>query len=233
MTQGPDTLTLFCAIALRGAISDSILPTFTQGTGTVVDARFAPTSTLIQEATAGAYFDVIIGIDASLTALSATRTIDAETLTPLAKTGIGIAVAPDADIPNISTIQELTNVLTAARSVAYSRNSPSGIYFARLLQDLGIAQQVNKNATIIEQGFTAAALLDGRADLALQQLSELILDPEAKIAGPLPSDVQHYTAFSAGVATRTKNSTGSSSLLTFLGSKLAHAAYSHAGLEPS
>lgn len=59
-----------------------------------MDAHFAPTSTLIQEITAGAHFDVIIGIDASLTALSAARTIDARTLTPLAKTGIGIAVAP-------------------------------------------------------------------------------------------------------------------------------------------
>jgi molybdate transport system substrate-binding protein len=226
-------LTLFCAMALRGAINDSILPAFTWDTGILVDAHFAPTSTLIQEITADAHVDVIIGIDASLTALSAASTIDAGTLTPLAKTGIGIAVAPGAMIPDVSTVEALTNVLTAARSVAYSRNSPSGIYFARLLQDLGIAERVNEHATVVDQGFAAAALLDGRADLALQQMSELIFFPEARIAGPLPADVQHYTAFSAGVALQTKNSAGSGSLTMFLTTKLARDAYSGAGLEPS
>ena len=130
-------------------------------------------------------------------------------------------------------MEKLTGALTAARSVAYSRNSPSGIYFAKLLQDLGIAEQINEHATVVDQGFTAAALLDGRADLALQQMSELIVFPEARIAGPLPADVQHYTAFSAGVALQTKNSAGSGSLLRFLSTKLARAAYSGAGLEPS
>ena len=220
-------------MALRGAVNDPILPAFTRDTGIFVDAHFAPTRTLIQKITADAHFDVIIGIDASRTALSDARPVDATTLTPLAEAGIGIAVAPGAKIPDVSTVEALTNALTAARSVAYSRNSPSGIYCAQLLQDLGIAEQVNEHATVVDQGFTAEALLDGRADLALQQMSELIFFPEAKIAGRLPVDVQHYTAFSAGVALQTKNSAGSASLIRFLSTKLAHAAYSGAGLEPS
>ncbi|GAA4050721.1 substrate-binding domain-containing protein [Arthrobacter methylotrophus] len=232
MTTRP-ALSLFCAVALKGALKDSILPAFSQDTGTAVNAHFAPTSSLIQEITAGADPDVIIGITASLTAPGTVATIDAGTLTPLAQTGIGIAVAPDVEIPDVSTVSKLTKALTAARSVAYSRNGPSGIYFARLLQDLGIAEEVNGNATIIDQGFTAAALLDGRADLAIQQMSELMFVPEAQIAGPLPADVQQYTPFSAAVSAQTRNRPGSASLLMFLGSKLARAAYRDAGLEPS
>jgi hypothetical protein len=64
-------------------------------------------------------------------------------------------------------------------------------------------------------------------------MSELIFFPEARIAGPLPADVQHYTAFSAGVALQTKNSAGSGSLTMFLSTKLARDAYSGAGLDPS
>jgi molybdate transport system substrate-binding protein len=175
---------------------------------------------------------MILGIDASVTKLSAAKIIDARTLTPLGTTGIGIAVLPGDKIPDVSTVEALTNVLTAARSVAYSRNSPSGIYFAKLLQDLSIAEQVNEHATVVELGFTATALLDGRPDLAVQQMSELIFFPEARIAGPLPADVQHYTAFSAGIALESKNNAGSSSLLRFLSTKLARDAYSDAGLEP-
>ncbi len=226
-------MSLFCAVALKGAVKDCILPAFTQSTGIAVDAYFAPSRALVEEITAGAKPDVIIGITAQLTTLGADGTIDAGPLTPLAKTGIGIAAAPDVEIPDVSTVSELTKALTAARSVAYSRNGPSGIYFARLLQDLGIAEEVNENATIIDQGFTAAALLDGRADLAIQQMSELMFVPEAQIAGPLPADVQQYTSFSAAVSARTRNSPGSASLLMFLGSKLARAAYRDAGLEPS
>jgi molybdate transport system substrate-binding protein len=225
-------LTLFCAMALRGAINDSILPAFTRDTGILVDARFAPTNTLIQEITAGARPDVIIGITAALEGLD-DGILDGGPLTPIAKAGIGVAVAPGAEIPEIATVESLTGALTAARSVAYSRNSPSGIYFAKLLQDLGIAERINEHATVVDQGFAGAALLDGRADLALQQMSELIFFPEARIAGPLPADVQHYTAFSAGVALQTKNSAGSGSLTMFLGTKLARDAYSGAGLEPS
>jgi molybdate transport system substrate-binding protein len=225
-------LTLFCAMALRGAINDSILPAFTRATGILVDAHFAPTSTLIQEITAGARPDVIIGITAALEGLD-DGILDGGPLTPIAKAGIGVAVAPGAEIPEVSTVESLTGALTAARSVAYSRNSPSGIYFAKLLQDLGIAERINEHATVVDQGFAGAALLDGRADLALQQMSELIFFPEARIAGPLPADVQHYTAFSAGVALQTKNSAGSGSLTMFLGTKLARDAYSGTGLDPS
>jgi molybdate transport system substrate-binding protein len=224
-------LTLFCATALRGAIKDSILPAFTQDTGTAVDAHFAPTSTLIQEIIAGARPDVIIGITAALEGLD-DGILDGGPLTPIAKAGIGVAVAPGAEIPEIASVENLTGALTAARSVAYSRNGPSGIYFAKLLQDLGIAEQINEHATVIDQGFTAAALLDGRADIALQQMSELLFIPEAKIAGPLPPEVQHYTAFSAGVAAQTKNSPAASWLLTFLSTKRARAGYNDAGLEP-
>ena len=42
-------LTLFCAVALRGAVKDAVLPAFTRDTGTVVDAHFATTSTLVEE----------------------------------------------------------------------------------------------------------------------------------------------------------------------------------------
>lgn len=231
MTARP-ALTLFCAVALRGALEDSILPAFTQHTETRVDVHFAPTRILIQEITAGEQPDVIIGITAALEGLD-DEILERGPLTPITKAGIGVAVAPDAEIPDIASAEKLTSALMAARSVAYSRNGPSGIYFVQLMQDLGIAEQINEHATVLDHGFTATALLDGRADLALQQMSELLAVPEARIVGPLPADVQHYTPFSAGVALQTRNASSAGALLRFLRTKFARAAYSSAGLEPS
>ena len=63
--------------------------------------------------------------------------------------------------------------MLGARSVAYSRLGASGILFAKLIERLGIASDVNAKAQIIPQGFTAEQLVTGEADLAVQQISEL------------------------------------------------------------
>ncbi|WP_309107743.1 substrate-binding domain-containing protein [Arthrobacter sp.] len=115
---------------------------------------------------------------------------------PFAKSGIGVAVPPGTDPPDVSTVKSLIAALLAARSVAYSRNGPSGVYFARLLRELGISEKVNQTAAVVDHGLTALALLDGRSDLAVQQLSELQAVPEVRIAGLLPDPVQHHTHFS-------------------------------------
>ena len=150
---------------------------------------------------------------------------------PVARTGVGVAVAPDAPAPDISTAAAFIEAVTAARSVAYSRSGPSGLYFAGLLERLGIAEQVKANATVIDAGPTAVALLDGRADLAIHQMSELLLVPEVKIVGPLPESVQEYTHFSTALSSDPARAAAAAALRTFLHSPEALAAYAANGLE--
>jgi molybdate transport system substrate-binding protein len=188
-------LSLFCAIALRKALEERLLE-FRQVSGQTVETHYAPTNVLIQEIDDGARPDIVIGVTAAVERLGATGLMDPTTLAPFAKSGIGVAVPPGTDPPDVSTVKSLIAALLAARSVAYSRNGPSGVYFARLLRELGISEQVNQTAALVDQGFTALALLDGRSDLAVQQLSELQSVPGVRIAGPLPDPVQHHTHFS-------------------------------------
>ena len=47
------------------------------------------------------------------------------------------------------------------------------IFFAGLIERLGIAAEINARATIVEAGTTADGLVDGRGDLAVQQVSEI------------------------------------------------------------
>lgn len=231
MTERP-ALSVFCAVALRGAVEETLLPAFTRATGTAVDARYATTSVLVRELDAGARPDVVLGITAALAEPAAAGVLDAASLVPVAKAGIGVAVAPGVPVPDLSTVEALAVALTGARSVAYSRNGPSGVYLAGLLPKLGIADQVNGRATVIDTGFTALALVDGRADLAVQQLSELRYVPGARIAGPFPAAVQHYTEFSAAISASARNTADAAGLLAFLTAAEARDAYSAAGLEP-
>lgn len=229
-TPNEDTrpLTLFCAFALKQAVQDLILPAYLKAGGTPVEAVFEPTFRLLTRIDSGARPDVMAGITGSLADLVAANVLTDPKA--VARTGVGVAVAPGAPIPDISTVEAFINAVTNARSVAYSRSGPSGIYFAGLLERLGIAGQVKARGTIIDSGPTAVALLDGRADIAIHQLSELILIPEATIVGPLPESIQEYTDFSTALGSGTSPA-GAAELRDFLHSPEALAAYTANGLE--
>lgn len=224
-------VTLFCAFALKKAVRDVILPAYLQAGRIPVEAVFEPTFRLLKRIEAGARPDVMAGITGSLADL-----VGAHVLTesrPVARTGVGVAVPPDAQVPDISTVDAFIATVKSARSVAYSRSGPSGIYFAGLLERLGIAEQVKARATVIDAGPTAVALLDGRADLAIHQLSELILVPEATTVGPLPAAVQEYTDFATALGSEASRALGAAELRDFLHSAEAQAAYAANGLEPA
>ncbi len=230
-SQDPPPLTFFCAFALKQAVEDTILPAYLQAGGTPVEAVFEPTFRLLTRIEAGARPDVMVGITGSLADLVATGIV-AEPR-PVARTGVGVAVPPDVPVPDISSVDTFITAVTNARSVAYSRSGPSGIYFAGLLERLGIAEQVKARATVIDSGPTAVALLDGRADLAIHQLSELILVPEAVIVGPLPEAIQEYTDFSTALGTSAARPAEAAGLRDFLHGTEARAAYAANGLDAS
>lgn len=224
-------LQLFCAVALQQAIQGAVLEAFTRASGTAVNVVFEPTNVLLNKIEQGARPDVVVGITALLEAVAATGAIVPESLRPVARSGIGVAVSSGVIPPDISSLEALVEALVNARSVAFSRQGPSGIYFAGLLERLGIARSVNSSATLIDHGPTAYALLDGRADLAIHQMSELRLVPEAHIVGFLPDSVQHYTAFSVGLGGTSAGNLWASALAKFLCGATANSAYTVAGLQ--
>ncbi|KIS27579.1 hypothetical protein TV39_09485 [Arthrobacter sp. SPG23] len=231
--NGSPRVSLFCAAALKSAVESLGLESLSTEIGATVDIIYASTNLLVQRIDAGALPDVMIGMSGSLQALATSGILAPGTIVPLAKSGIGIAASPGRKQPDISTVRTLAGTLTAAGSVAYSRNSPSGLYFQTLITKLGIAEEVNSRATLIDHGPTAAAVIDGRADLAVQQISELLHVPGARVIGPLPDPVQHYTSFSIALAAPAAGKPAAEALIRFLTGPRARTAYAGAGLEVS
>ncbi|GGZ82267.1 molybdate ABC transporter substrate-binding protein [Streptomyces subrutilus] len=229
--EKPHTVSLFSALAVKKALDDVILTAFTEQTGTEVDGIYDPTNVLLRRIEEGARPDVMIGVTGAFPALCDAGVIDRASVRDIARVGIGLAVPPGARPPAIDTVDALVTALRSARSVAYSRTGASGVHFAALLDRLGIADEVNARATVVEKGFTALAVTDGRADLAVQQMSELLFVPEARVAGPLPDGAQHFTELSAALGTAAVAHAGARALHAFLTGKEAGDAYRRAGLE--
>ncbi len=122
--------------------------------------------------------------------------------------------------------------MLSARSIAYSRIGASGIYFAGLIERLGIADAVNAKAKIVATGFTAEQAASGAVELAVQQISELMVVPGIEVVGPLPPEIQSVGTFSAGLLTTSRQPEQAAALLRYLASPAVAPLLRAAGLEP-
>ena len=217
-------------LALKGAVRN-LAARFEAAGGARIDADFAPTLALLERMRGGEGADVVILTKEALDDLAMKGIVAADSCTDLARSFVGIAVKAGAAHPDIATEAALRATLLGAR-VAYSRIGASGIFFAQLIERMGIAAEINARATIIPAGFTAERLLSGEADLAVQQISELKLVAGVEIVGPIPRDLQIPAVFSAGRLSASNNAGPSDRLLKYLAAPEVAPALRESGLEP-
>jgi molybdate transport system substrate-binding protein len=218
-------------LALKGAVH-ALADQYQASGGARIDADFAPTLALLKRLRAGEAADVVILTREGLHEVAREGRVVAESCVDLARSFVGIAVKAGAPHPDIATEAALRRALLGARSVAYSQLGASGILFAKLIEQLGIASEINARAVIIPQGFTAERLVAGEADLAVQQISELKQVNGIEVVGPIPHELQTPAVFSAGRMAATNKAGEADRLLRFLASPEVAPALRASGLEP-
>lgn len=226
------SLTMMSALAVRGAFENTILPAFEAETGIAVQVLWAPTTVIMSRIAAGERADVVVVIAEAMDSLVAQGAVEPASRAELARSMLGLAVAPGAPHPDVGSLEAFTRALLEARSVAYSRGGASGIYFRSLIDRLGIAEAINAKATTIPAGFTAEKLLTGEADLAVQQVSELMVVPGVEIIGRFPDAVQEVSAFSAARMPGGAGAADAGRLLAHLAAPRFAAAYRASGVDP-
>lgn len=226
-----EKIRMLSTLGLMGAMR-SLSSAFEAAYGIRVDADFAPTLALLKRLRAGEPADLVILTREGLDEVIGDGRVIADTAADLARSYVGIAVRTGQPHPDIATEAALRKALLAARSVAYSRLGASGVYFAQLIVRMGIADEINAKATILEQGFTAARLVSGEADLAVQQISELKQVEGIEVIGPVPHDLQIPAVFSAGRMANAKQAEAAEALLRYLASPEVVPVLRQSGLEP-
>ena len=228
MTEGAP-IRVLSTLAVLGVVRD-LLPR-AEAAGFDVDIRFDPTARLVAAIEAGQRADIGILTAEGIEALAAAGVLRAGSRIDLCRSSVGIAVRAGAPHPEIGTPEAFRAALLAAPSIAYSRAGASGLFFAGLLERLGIAAEVNAKATVIPQGFTAELAARGEVALAIQQVSELMAIPGIEIVGPLPEAINTRAVFSAALFVGAGERSGA--FLRWLSAALTPEALRAGGLEPA
>jgi len=220
-----DTIKVLTGGAFKPVMMD-MLADFEQQTGHKVTVQNDTAGALSQRVRAGEAFDIVILPTGNLEALAQEGKVADDSITPFGKVGVGVAVALSAPQPNIGSTEGLRRTLLDARSVAYidpASGGTSGIYVARLFQQLGIAAQMQAKSVLVRGGLAAQKVANGEAEIALQQASELRLVPSVKFAGLLPAAVQNWTVYAGALSPAARSKDGALTLMSVL---------SDPGLEP-
>jgi len=216
-------------------------PKFERATGHTLTMNFDSGGVIVKRIEGGETVDVLVIPRFGLERLTQTGRVVVGSATNLATSSVGVAVRKGAPRPDISSPDALKRALLSAKSIARpdpALGGSSGVHIAKVLERLGISDEVeSKSAVSRRPGETGAmpgyAVADGRAEIALHQIQELIAVPGIEIVGPFPDDLQETFVFSAGVMTGAKEAEAGNALINFLRTPDAAVVIKAKGMEPA
>ena len=223
-------------VLTAGAFKSVVLalaPGFEQRTGHTLVIDNDTAGALQKRIAGGEPFDLVVLTPAALEALVKTGRVAAGPMR-LAKVAIGVAVKQGAPVPDISTVAAFQQTLLAARAVATidpASGGSSGIYLWQLFDKMGIAEQLKPKAVLVPGGLVAPRLVNGEADIALHQISELLGVPGTTLVGPLPAEIQNYTVYAGGVSASARDAGAAQAFLATLAGPAAAAVLKDKGME--
>jgi molybdate transport system substrate-binding protein len=201
-----------------------------------VDVENDTAGALTKRIEGGEACDVVILTEGALKTLATRSAVLQKAPTPLAKVGIGVAVRTGTPLPDISTVDAFKRTVLAAPSVAYldpAAGGSSGIYLVALFKRLGIDKQVAAKAVPVPGGLVADRLVDGRAALAIHQISEILAVKGVTLVGPLPAAIQNYTVYAASPCGHSQSLTAAAAFITTMAGPDAAALFKAKGMEPA
>jgi molybdate transport system substrate-binding protein len=225
----PDSLVVLSTLALKGVLEKGRAD-FEQALSAKLDLRFDATQAILVHLAEGVRADLLILTEEAMDGLRVKSEVIQVRL--LGSSGVGVAVRAGARKPDISSVDALKRSLLSASSVAHSKVGASGIYFAEILERLGIAGSLKKRV-VVEKGPVGLAVARGEAEIGVQQLCELAPVAGIDIVGPLPAPLQKLTFFSAGIPANATNSKAALALIELLCSDAARARMSEGGMQPA
>ena len=212
----PTEITLRTSNSTRPVL-DLLVPDFERATGHKVTLILDTAKNSLARIKAGERADAAVLLGTSIDELAAMGILssDSPQPQPFARSTIGIGVLKGAPKPDISTVEAFKRTLLNAKSIAHTVHGPSGAYFPGLLERLGIADQVKPKTVTRPGGYIGVVVTAGEAEMAFQQICELLAVPGLDVVGPIPEEIQYNFDSKAAIFTESKNQAAARELLTY------------------
>jgi molybdate transport system substrate-binding protein len=221
-------ISLYSGLVVRQPLVESLIPEFEAATGSRVEATFEPTSVLLERIGAGERPDLVLGVAGSVRDLADQGVLAADATADIAVSAVGFARLPETPGPADPSAQTFLDYLVAAGAVAYSLSGASGLHFIEVLRRHDLLDRIDERAVMFPSGLTADAVVDGRAELAIQQVSELRSVAGPHIVEPIPHELQSYARFAIGVRAGAPDAAGA--FASYLTGERAQTAFAAIGL---
>jgi molybdate transport system substrate-binding protein len=212
----------------------ALVPDFEKQTGHTVTVDNDTAGGLRRRIEGGEAFDVAVITPAVVDGLAARGIVAPGSRINLASVGIRVVVKDGAPKPDISTVEKFKRAILAAKSVTYADpelGSPSARHFLKVAGELGIADNVRAKA-LVSTGLIARHVAEGKAELAVQQLSELRLVEGVEVAGLFPEAIQNVVPLAGAVHTQAAAPKAAAALIALLMTARAKPIIDKAGLVP-
>ena len=232
-TAGAAEIKTLITTAMQAAIVE-LVPAFERATGHKVTVSYDPSGGLARRLRGGEFADMILVASKELDELIKEGKV--KDRTDVSRTGIGLAVKKGAPHPDVSTPDALKRALLAAKSIGHTAPAGGGItalHVQSVFQRLGIAEQVTPKVRLAAggpNGRVSVLVASGEAEIGLQQVSELMSNPDVEVIGLLPASLQQITVNAAGITAIAKEPDVTRALIRHLTAPEAMTLYKAKGL---
>jgi molybdate transport system substrate-binding protein len=230
-------LKLLCAGAMHGVV-DALDANFAGIVGKQVEASFTNSGGVKARVMAGESADVAVSTAAAIDELARHGKVSA--VTALARSPIAVAVRAGTIRPDIGTAESFKRALIAAKSIAIAdpaTGSPSANYLVGLFERMSLAASLRDKIRYVGGAggvvVVGEAVARGDAEMAIQQMPELVGVAGLDVVGELPAQLQQITVFCAAVMATTADEAAARRLVACLTSPQAAVAIRAKGMQPA
>jgi molybdate transport system substrate-binding protein len=169
-------------------------------------------------------FDVIAAPPGALDGLIKSGKATADSKTTLARSAWAVAVRTGAPKPDISSVEAFK------RALLITYLPVPGV--PQIIERLGLKDALASKTTIPNADICSELVAKGEIELGIVAITQIYTTPGVELAGPLPPEIQFYTAFAGAVSSTSKVPNAARDLLTFLKSPTAISVIKAQGMEP-
>jgi len=219
--------------AAQGLVK-SLAAAFKTKTGFDIAGEFGAVGAMADKLRKGVATDIIILSSALVATLAAEKLVAPSSIKDLGLVETALAVrARDSKVAVVNA-DDLREALLASDEIYVpdTTASTAGIHVAKVLAQLGIADEVAGRLKIYPNGATAMRELassKGRRPIGCTQSTEIISTDRVQLSGSLPKGCELATMYTAGVTTSAAHASEAEALINLLTSSDARDARIRAG----